>query len=192
MLRRFAPALIVCAASTAFAQAPAATQVRVAGVVTAASPTSLTVKGDDGASTTVTLAKTVMVLRQRPIDIETIKPGAYVATANTNIDANSGKSIELRMFDNSARGQEFSRPMAQANTTMTNGTVQTISKGAGGRELVVGFPGGSRKIIVPENVQVIGLFPATVAELKAGATVNTNAAKSPTGELVAARVTITK
>lgn len=177
-------------AATAVAQAPAVQTVRVMGVLTAVSPTSVTIKQTDGASKVVTLSKTLSVIRARPIDIEAIKPGTYVATANTNIDANSGKSIELRMFDNSARGQEFSRPMAQANTTMTNGTVQTITKGAGGRELAVGYPGGVRKIIVPPDVKVIGNFPATAADLKVGANVTTNAAAGPDGALVGTRITI--
>jgi hypothetical protein len=183
-------ASFVIVAAPAFAQAPAA--VRVAGVVTAVSPTSVTVKGTDGKATVVGVTKAVQVMTSRPINIESIKPGMYVATANTNIDANSGKSIELRMSPPAAKGQEFSRPMAQANTTMTNGTVQTVSKGAGGRELNVYVPGGMRKIIVPPDVKVIGNFMGTLKDVKVGDNVTANAAKTPAGDVVATRITIVK
>jgi hypothetical protein len=183
-------AAFACAASAAFAQAPAANAVRVSGVVTAVSPTSVTVKAANGASTMVTFAKALSVIRARPINIEAIKPGMYIASANTNIDASSGKSIELRMYDANNKGAEFSRPMSQANTTMTNGTVQTVAKGAGGRELNVYVPGGVRKIVVPPDVNVIGNFPATAKDIKIGANVTANAAKTPSGELITTRVTI--
>ena len=189
MARWIVAALLVAAATGAHAQAPAA-NMRVVGAVTAVSPTSITVKDDKGATMVVGLTKTAQVIVARPIDINAIKPGQYVATANTNIDAGSGKSIELRMFPPAIKGAEFSRPMAAANTTMTNGTVQTVKKGADGRELDVYVPGGMRKIIVPPDVKVIGNFPGTMKDLKVGAKVTTNAAKTSSGDLMAARVTV--
>ena len=185
-------AALVCAATAASAQAPRAVNVRVTGVLTAVAPDKLTVKQADGTSAVVTLSKTSTVMIARPVNLEAIKPGAYVATANTNIDAKSGQSIELRMFDASNKGAEFSRPMAQANTTMTNGTVQTVSKGAGGRELNVYVPGGMRKIIVPPDVKVIGNFMGTLKDVKVGDNVTANAAKTPAGDVVATRITIVK
>jgi hypothetical protein len=187
-----APAAAASLATVAMAQAPAAATVRVTGVITAVSPTSITVKAADGATTALALSKTYTVVVARPIDITKIKPGAYVATANTNIDAGSGKSIELRMYDPANRGAEFSRPMAQANTTMTNGTVQTVTKGAGGRELNVYTPAGTRKIVVPPDVKVIGNFQGSPADLKVGANVTANAAKPASGDPIATRVTVNR
>ena len=178
--------------TAANAQAPRAVNVRVTGVLTAVAPDKLTVKQPDGTSAVLTLSKSYTVMIARPVNLEAIKPGAYVATANTNIDAKSGQSVELRMYDSTNKGAEFSRPMAQANTTMTNGTVQTVKKGAGGRELEVYTPGGSRKIIIPPGVKVIGNFSATAKDLKVGETVTTNAARAPNGDLVGTRITINK
>ena len=88
-------------AAPAFAQGPAAAN-RVQGVVTAVSAKSVTVKGTDGKATVVGFDKSVQVMISRPIKIETIKPGMYVATANTNIDANIRSSIDLPVLASTA------------------------------------------------------------------------------------------
>lgn len=170
-------------------QAPA-DPLRASGVITEITPAALTIEQPDGTSATFLLPQDYSVMRSRPVDIEAIKPGAYVATANTNIDASSGRSIELRMFDESIRGVEFSRPMAEPNTTMTNGTVQTITKGSGGRELEVAYQGGTRKITVPAEVEVFGIFPATVEDLQSGITIDIFAEPAATGNPIARRITI--
>jgi hypothetical protein len=169
---------------------PPAANIRVQGVVTAVSADSVTLKDKDGKTTVLPLALTWTAVKTRPVDIEAIKPGSFVATANTNIDEKSGKSIELRIFEPGNKGGEGSRPMATANTTMTNGTVQTVKKGAGGRELDVSYPGGVRHIIVPPDVQVIGAFPVGRDALKPGATVTAVAAKGDDGVARVARVQI--
>jgi hypothetical protein len=94
------------------------------------------------------------------------------------------------MFDDSIRGGEFSRPMAEANTTMTNGTVRTITKGSGGRELEVAYEGGTRKITVPSDVEVFGIFPATAKDLQSGTSIGIFAEPAPTGNPIARRITI--
>jgi hypothetical protein len=190
MHRLFVTAAALAVATTALAQAPAAAPLRFMGVITALSPTSLTIKLADGTSTVLILAPTLTVMKAHPIDIDAIKPGTYVATANTNIDANSGRSIELRMYGPNAGDNAFSRPMAQPNTTMTNGTVQTVTKGAGGRELDVAYPGGVRHLVAPPNVQVIGNVPATSADLSVGETVSAVAAAAPSGPPIGTRITI--
>jgi hypothetical protein len=179
-------------AGAALAQPPAppAANIRVQGVVTAVSPASVTIKDKDGKDTILPLAVSWTAVKTRPVDIEAIKPGSFVATANTNIDEKSGKSIELRIFEPGNKGGEGSRPMAAANTTMTNGTVQTVKKGAGGRELDVSYPGGVRHIVVPPDVQVIGAFPVGREELKPGVSVTAVAAKGADGVARVARVQI--
>jgi hypothetical protein len=194
MTRSFAFAALMAGVSlaTASAQPPPTGFVRIAGAVIAVSEDSLTVKADDGRITVVPLAPAWTVVVARPVDIEAIKPGSFVATANTNIDATSGKSIELRIFEPGNKGGEGSRPMNQPNTTMTNATVQTVTKGSGGRELDVSYPGGTRHIIVPPDVKVIGNFPAPRDRVKPGATVSLAAVKGEDGVARAARVPVTE
>jgi hypothetical protein len=192
MIRSLSVAALLAGMSlaSASAQAPPGGPVRITGLVTMASDDSVTVKADDGKITVVPLAPAWTVVVARPVDIEAIKPGSFVATANANIDATSGKSIELRIFEPGNRGGEGSRPMNQPGVTMTNATVQTVTKGPGGRELDVAYPGGTRHIIVPPDVTVIGNFPATRDRVKPGATVSLAVVKGEDGVGRAARVTV--
>jgi hypothetical protein len=165
---------------------------RYAGTVTAVAADHLTIKSPDGKTAEVPLSRTWTAVAAKPVDIESIKPGSFVATANTNIDANTGKSIELRIFEPGNKGGEGSRPMAQANTTMTNATVQTVTKGAQGRELVVSYPGGTRHIIVPPDVQVIGAFPIDRDSIKPGDEISAVGVKGDDGVARATRVQVAK
>jgi hypothetical protein len=185
-------ALLLAAPALALAQpaAPPPAFIRAAGVVTAVTDDSVTVKAADGAVTVVPLARTWTVIATRPVDIDSIKPGSFVATANTNLDAGSGKSIELRIFEPGSKLGEGSRPMQQANTTMTNATVTTVTKGAGGRELDVAYPGGTRHIIVPPDVQVIGNFPVARDRVKPGANITVLLVKGDDGVARGTRVTV--
>src|SRR6202008_3333927 len=102
MSKPFALAAALTAASAlatiALAQAPGGAPpafTRYAGTVTAVASDHLTVKDKDGKVSDVPLARTWTAVATHPVDIEAIKPGSFVATANTDIDANTGKSIEL-------------------------------------------------------------------------------------------------
>ena len=193
------PLILAAAASilagAAMAQAPAGAPpafTRYAGTVTAVAVDHLTIKDKDGKTSDVPLARTWTAVATRPVDIEAIKPGSFVATANTDIDANTGKSIELRVFEPGNKLGEGSRPMPQPNTTMTNATVQTVTKGAQGRELVVSYPGGTRHIIVPPDVQVIGNFPIDRDSLKPGDEISAFGVKGDDGVARATRVQVAR
>ena len=182
--------VLALAQPAAPARPPAFT--RYAGTVTMVAPDHLMIKTQDGQTADVPLSPTWTAVATRPVDIEAIKPGSFVATANTNIDATTGKSIELRIFEPGNKGGEGSNPMAQPNTTMTNATVQTVSKGAQGRELVVAYPGGTRHIIVPPDVQVIGNFPIDRDSIKPGDEVSAFGVKGDDGVARAARVQVAR
>jgi len=184
-----APALAL-AQPAAPARPPAFT--RYAGTVTAVAEDHLTIKAQDGQTTDVPLSRTWTAVATRPVDIETIKPGSFVATANTDIDATTGKSIELRIFEPGNKGGEGSFPMQQPHTTMTNATVQTVTKGAQGRELVVAYPGGTRHIIVPPDVQVIGNFPVDRDSIKAGDEISAFGVKGDDGVARVTRVQVAR
>ena len=178
-------------ASAVLAQAPPAFT-RYAGTVTAVAADHLTIKDKDGQVSDVPLARTWTAVGTHPVDIEAIKPGSFVATANTDIDADTGKSIEVRVFEPGNTLGEGSRPMAQPHTTMTNATVQTVTKGAQGRELVVSYPGGTRHIIVPPDVQVIGNFPIDRDSIKPGDEISAFGVKGDDGVARATRVQVAR
>jgi hypothetical protein len=182
-------------AGAAHAQTPApGAAVRINGVVTAVEATGLKVRGADGQEVSFGLAPNFTVVTARPVDIDAIQPGAFVATANVTEGEGVGRSIELRMFEPGSRAGEGNRPMTQASAApgqmMTNATVSSVTKGAGGRELTVAFPGGTRRIVVPEGMPVIASFPADPSIIKPGATVQTLATPGPDGSLRANRITV--
>ena len=196
MSRSILFALALAAASArALAQAPppaapVAPPGRLSGVITALSDQTVSIKAASGAETTLALTPTWTVVTTRPVDIDAIQPGSFVATANIQQANGDGKSIELRLFEPGNHGGEGSRPMAQPGQIMTNAAVVKVTKGAGGRELDVAYPGGTRHIIVPPEVQVIGTFPADRDLVKPGVTVNANTARGEDGTLRVTRIAI--
>jgi len=162
-----APALAQTATTTAApAQAPAS-YTRLSGTVTTVSATALTVRAADGSSSTVGFAPGWLLVIGKPIAASDIHVGDFVATANSNVDDNSGRSVELRVFPPGVHLGEGSRPMADGNT-MTNGTVGTVTDVSGGRQMVVSYPGGQRTITLPSTITVVGQHLAEHSQLAAG------------------------
>lgn len=155
------------AAPAAQAQAAQPTRVHVMGTVTAVSATQMTVRTADGTSATMGFTPGWLLVIGHPIAASDIHVGDFVATANSNVDDSSGRSVELRVFPPGVHLGEGSRPMADGNT-MTNGTVGTVTDVSGGRQMVVSYAGGQRTITLPSNVTVIGQHLADHAQLAVG------------------------
>ena len=151
------------------AQAPVS-YTRLSGIVAAVSATQLTVRAADGTSSTVGFAPGWLLVIGKPIAASDIHVGDFVATANSNVDDNSGRSVELRVFPPGVHLGEGSRPMADGNT-MTNGTVGTVTDVSGGRQMVVSYPGGQRTITLPSTITVVGQHLAEHSQLAPGWTV---------------------
>jgi hypothetical protein len=175
-------------AQPVLAQAPPG--VRVQGVVTAVDNGGLTVRAADGTKTKLGLAPDLSLVTTRQVDIDTIQPGDFIATANLEQPDGSGRSIELRVFEKGSHAGEGSRPMAQPGQIMTNATVSKVAKTAEGREFEVTYPGGARRIVVPASIPVIQSVPVDPAALKPGATVSLLAQRAPDGSLRAGRITV--
>jgi hypothetical protein len=157
------------ATTTTTAASPMASITRFGGEVTALSATSISVRGDDGQTTTLPLAPDYMLVIGHVIQASDIKPGDFVATANINVDDTSGRSVELRVFPPGVHMGEGSYSMAAPNTTMTNATVAEVTDAADGRVLTVRYPGGERHITLPSTVTVVGQTLADHAQLHVGA-----------------------
>ena len=164
-----APALAQSQTAVPAAQAQT-TRVRVTGTVTAVSATQMTVRAADGTSTTLGFAPGWLLVIGHPIAASDIHVGDFVATANSNVDDNSGRSVELRVFPPGVHLGEGSHAMADGNT-MTNGTVGTVTNVSGGRQMVVSYPGGQRTITLPSDIVVVGQHLGDHAQLAAGWTV---------------------
>ena len=164
------PALAQSQTAAPAAQATQPTRVRVTGTVTAVNATQMTVRAADGTSTTMGFAPGWLLVIGHPIAASDIHVGDFVATANSNVDDRSGRSVELRVFPPGVHLGEGSRPMADGNT-MTNGTVGTVTDVSGGRQMVVSYPGGQRTITLPSDIVVVGQHLGDHAQLAAGWTV---------------------
>lgn len=155
--------------SAALAQpAPLPAPERAEGTIAAITDASLTLTTADGAKTIALLpGRTVNVVA--PLAIDQIQPGSYVATANKTQADGSGVSTELRVYPPSTPRFNVNAAMdATGETMMTNGTVATAVASEGGRVLTVDYGGGSRKITVPPQVQVVSNTPAGPELLRAG------------------------
>ena len=154
----------------------------VDGTVVGMNGLDLTVKDATGKPVTVTLGADTLLIQVSKISLDEIKPGSFVATANS---ADGGVSSELRVFAPPLNGLgEGSYPM-QDGQNMTNGTVKTVVTSVKGREMDVGYnptcktnvdaaqcKAGVRHITVPESMVIHEWNKVAAADLKPGAGVS--------------------
>jgi hypothetical protein len=189
----FLSAAFLTLSVTALAQqGPQAPPVGFSGALVEYSDTSVTLKDKDGKVVTVGMTPGWFVSSPKKITADVVKPGDFVATANTNVDANTGKSTELRVMEPNYRPEEGTHLMeGRPNTSMTHGTVKKTTKGSAGLELDVAYSnGGSRRIIVPPEINVTGYDVYDRSVLKPGMNVSAVTRKSADGVLRGGRLTI--
>ena len=111
----------------------------------------------------------------------------------------SQKAVELRIFPRpQADGGHFSEGWpGAANGTMTNGFVQPAGTvgatfaGAGDPSIVVKYPQGEKRVVIPANAHVVRNAFGSKDDLKAGAAFRANAAsKQPDGTYTASAVSV--
>ena len=76
-----------------------------------ASDGSVTLKDKEGKTVVIQMTAGWTVSIARMADAGGIKPGSFVATANALVDANSGKSTELRVLEPGYRPEEGTHGM---------------------------------------------------------------------------------
>jgi len=172
--------LILLSAASLAQQVPEA-PVGYTGALVEYSDNSVTLKDKEGKVTHVAMLPGWTVSTAKQLSSAAIEPGSFVATANTNVDAHSGRSTELRIFEPGYKPEEGTHAMPRPNTSMTHGTVKSASKGASGVELEVIYPNGSRRIIVPPEVKVTGYDVHERSSLRPGATVTAVTRKGSDG-----------
>jgi hypothetical protein len=107
-------------------------------------------------------------------DIESIKPDSFIGSAAIPQADGSLKALEVTVFEASLKGSgegHYGWQNADGSTgTMTNGTVGKLSK-ANGRTLSVGYKGGEKQLVVPEDVPIAYVEAGKVDQLVKGAKV---------------------
>jgi hypothetical protein len=170
-------ACLVAAPPAAFAQV--VDPIGHTGAVISFTEDSVTMKESDGKVVTVALTQGWTVVTARKSSADAIKPGDFVATANTNMDADSGKSTEVRIFEPGYEPEHGTHPIGRPNTSMTHGKVLASMKMAEGQMLDVTYPGGVRHLIVPPDVTVTGFDVHDRTWVKAGVTVTAVTRQDP-------------
>jgi hypothetical protein len=184
--------------SAALAQQQTQTQ-RVSGTIERVDGNTIFGKGPDGTEITLKLADNVAITAVLKATFADIKPGDYVGTGAVPQADGSQKAVELRIFPRpQADGGHYSEGWNGApNGTMTNGFVQPAGTvgatlvGAGDPSIMVKYPQGEKRIIIPANAHVVRNAFGTKDDLKAGAFFRTQAAtKQPDGTYTASAISV--
>jgi len=156
------------------AQTPPAAQTQgpppvARGVIVAVNDDSVTLKSDDGKTTTYGLLKMWDVTVLKPVDVSSIQPGSFIGTAEMPQKNGSGRSLEVHVFPPGVKAGEGHYGWdVKKGSMMTNGTVGKVTSTPKGRELEVSYPNGERKIVVPPNVPIVQLTKGERSMIKPG------------------------
>jgi len=128
-----------------------------------------------------------------PLKLSAIKRGSFVGV--TAILAGPGstlQALEVHVFPESMRGTgegHYDWDL-EPGSTMTNANVDAVVTANNGKELTLGYKGGSQKIFVPRGVPVVTFHPADRSRLKAPAPVFVIAQRARDGSLTALRILV--
>lgn len=151
---------------------------------------SVTLKDKDGKEVTVAMTRNWTVSHPVKKPSTAIKRGDFVATANKVIDDHTGESTEVRIMEPGYRPEYGTHLMAQGGSAMTHGTVDKASKTGRGVELDVSYPGGTRHLVLPGEMQITDFELLDRSVLKPGTRVGAVARKGEDGVLRAGRLTL--
>jgi hypothetical protein len=167
--------------SSALAQKPQ-TQV-VKGKIAAVEGSTIVIDQAKGAGQAkVTLNDKTMIMTVGLATLAEIKPGAFVGVGAMPQADGSQKAIRVMIFPEVQRGTgeghyPWTTPGSVPNSTMTNATVDTTVAAVDGQILTVKYKGGTQKIVIGKDAQIVSNVPGTAADLKAGVAITVPAAQ---------------
>ena len=161
------------------------------GEVAALDHDNLVLKVADGTIETIALAKDWTVTVLKPVNIEAIQPGSFIGTAEMPQKNGTGRSLEVHVFPPGVKAGEGHYAWdLREGSMMTNGTVGKVTSRANGRELLVTYPNGQRRIVVPKDVPIVQFTNGERTLIKPGVPAFLIVVKSPTGALTSNGVAI--
>jgi len=169
--------LIIAAAFALLFVAPmAAAQqpqpLRIRGEIQAVDGLVLTIKARDGNVMKIKLADNARITAMVKASLADIKQGSFIGVTAMPQPDGSQKAIGLHIFMDSQRGvvpARFSPWDREPGSTMTNADVESTVTGVDGQTIMVKYPDGEKKVIVPPNTPVVKFEPGSPADLKPGA-----------------------
>jgi hypothetical protein len=188
-MRRIGAILLVALAATAAAQAQ--TNVRIRGTITAVDGSTLAVKTRDGRDVKLALPDNVAVGVAKAVRFEDIKEGDFVGTTTRTGSNGAEVATEVHyLAPTTPAGQ--SAWDGQANSKMTNANVSAKVVGTGNRELLLQFPGGTQKVVVPDGIPIVRTVPGNRGDLAVGEYIFAVAQQAADGTLSAPRLQVSK
>lgn len=185
-------ALAMSAALPAAAAAPPAGPMpeAIRGTVVKVDAGSVTVKSK-GKPVTIALTPDWSVQVTKPVSPSEIKEGSFIGTAEIPKEDGSGRALEVHVFPPGVKiGEGHYAWNLRKGSMMTNGTVGKVTAGPKGREIVVSYPTGQRKIAVPANVPVVLITGGDRGMVKPGAAVFLMAFPKPGGGWITGAVAV--
>jgi hypothetical protein len=188
-------------AAAALAQQQQPQTQRVSGTIERVDGNTIFGKGADGSAITLKLADNVAITAVSKATFADIKPGDYVGTGAMPQADGSQKAVELRIFPRPQAdgGHYYEGWYGAPNGTMTNGFVQPTgtvgatltAAGTGDPSIVVKYPQGEKRIVIPANAHLVRNALGSKDDLKAGAAFRAQAAtKQPDGTYTAAAIAV--
>jgi hypothetical protein len=182
---------LLAAALLAAGIAHAQTNVRIRGTITAVDGSMLAVKTRDGRDVKLVLPESAAVAVAKAVRFEDIKDGDFVGTT-TKPGANGAEvATEVHyLAPTTPAGQ--SAWDGQANSKMTNANVAAKVVGTGSRELMLQFPGGTQKVVVPDGIPIVRTVPGSRGDLVVGEYIFAVAQQAADGTLTVPRLQVSK
>jgi hypothetical protein len=189
----------VLTVSAALAQQQQPQTRRVSGTIERVVGDTIYGKAPDGSAITLKLVDNAAITAVLKATFADIKPGDYVGTGAVPQADGSQKAVELRIFPKPQAdgGHYYEGWYGAPKGTMTNGFVQPVvtvggtPAGAGDPSIVVKYPQGEQRIVIPANAHVVRNAFGIKDDLKAGATFRAQAAtKQPDGTYTATAISV--
>jgi hypothetical protein len=188
-------------AGLARAQAPAAQRVRLRGRVDSISADRLEMTLRDGGKASATLSPTLRVTEMTPVKLSDIREDSYVGVAAMSQPDGVLRAMQVVVFPAASRGVgEGHYPWVMGEgSTMTNGTVGSMTAGTVGRVgkgedlvLTVRYKDGEQRILVPEDAFILTFTPASRDMLAPGSEIILNGSRAADGGITAASINVGK
>lgn len=173
MIRRLAASVSLATslmAGAALAQDAPMTITR--GTIGSLSGQTLETKSRNGQIVQVALTPKTALLVANTATLADVKPNSYVGIAAAPLPDGTLKALEVTIIDESLRGLgdgHYGWDLSGGNT-MTNGAVGSVQT-TNGRTMVINYKGGTKTVVVPDDVPVVTIKPADAAVLLPGARV---------------------
>jgi len=149
-----------------------------------------------GGQAKVRLTEKAVIMTVGTATTADIQPGSFVGVGAIPQADGTQKAVRVMIFSEAQRGSNeghypWKAPTAPSGGTMTNATVDTTAAAVEGQMLTVKYKGGTQKIVIGKDAEILANIPGDRSHLKPGAAIAVPAATTAAdGELETSRVNI--